>query len=144
MGRFENIGFDDSGTPGSGFWPFWLGMIMFGCCLWISVNWFLKKSPASISKEPFLDGHGKKNLFVVSTGLLGFLALIHVVGFYGAMLIFLFYYIRFVGKHSWATTLSISLAIPTLGFFFFDVAMRIVLPKGYSEFLFIPLYELFL
>ena len=57
---------------------------------------------------------------------------------------FLIYYIRFIGKHSWLATLSVSLAIPTVGFFFFDVAMRIVLPKGYSEPLFIPLYELFL
>jgi len=118
--------------------------MMFGSCLWISVNWFLKKSPASKSKEPFLDEFGKKNLFIVSIGLLGFLTLIHVVGFYGAIAIFLFYYIRFVGKHSWATTLSISLTIPIIGFFFFDIAMRIVLPKGYSEPLFIPLYELFL
>ena len=77
-------------------------------------------------------------------GLFGFLALIHLVGFYVAMFVFLFYYIRFVGGHSWSTTLSISLAIPTIGFFFFDVAMRIVLPKGYSEPLFIPLYDLFL
>ena len=142
--RFENIGFDDSGTPGSGFWPFWLGLIMFVSCVWISVNWFLKKSPASKSKEPFLDEFGKKNLFIVFFGLFGFLALIHLVGFYVAMFVFLFYYIRFVGGHSWSTTLSISLAIPTIGFFFFDVAMRIVLPKGYSEPLFIPLYDLFL
>ena len=102
------------------------------------------KSPASKSTEPFLDEFGKKNLFVVSIGLLGFLALIHVVGFYGAIFVFLIYYIRFVGRHPWLTTLSISVAIPTIGFFFFDVAMRIVLPKGYSEPLFIPLYDLFL
>ena len=117
---------------------------MFVSCVWISVNWFLKKSPASKSKEPFLDEFGKKNLFIVFFGLFGFLALIHLVGFYVAMFVFLFYYIRFVGGHSWSTTLSISLAIPTIGFFFFDVAMRIVLPKGYSEPLFIPLYDLFL
>ena len=87
VGRFENIGFDNSGTPGSGFWPFWLGTMMFGSCIWISVNWFLKRSPASKSKEPFLDEFGKKNLFIVSIGLLGFLTLIHVVGFYGAIAI---------------------------------------------------------
>ena len=84
VGRFKNIGFDDSGTPGSGFWPFWLGMIMFVCCLWISINWILKKSPASKSTEPFLDNFGRKNLFVVSIGLLGFLGVIHIIGFYGA------------------------------------------------------------
>ena len=70
VGRFENIGFDDSGTPGSGFWPFWLGMIMFGCCLWIGVNWFLKKSPVSKSTEPFLDEFGKKNLVTRCINLL--------------------------------------------------------------------------
>ena len=26
--RFHNIGYDDTGAPGSGFWPFWLGAIM--------------------------------------------------------------------------------------------------------------------
>ena len=26
--RFHNIGYDDTGAPGSGFWPFWFGAIM--------------------------------------------------------------------------------------------------------------------
>ena len=142
--HFENIGFDQSGTPGSGFWPFWLGTIMFACCIWIGVNWLLKKSPASTSNKPFLDEFGKKNLLIVGAGLFGFLVLIHFVGFYGAIFIFLIYYIRLVGKHSWITTISVSTAVPIIGFFFFDVTMRIVLPKAYSEPLFIPLYDMFL
>ena len=117
---------------------------MFGCCIWIGANWFMGKSPASSSTKPFLDEFGKKNLSIVSIGLLGFLALIHVVGFYGAILVFLVYYIRFIGRHSWLATFGISLTAPTIGFFFFDVAMRIVLPKGYLEPLFLPLYDLFL
>ena len=40
-------------------------------------------------------------------------------------------------------TLSIATAVPVVCFFF-DIAMRIVLPKGYSEPLFIPLYDNFL
>ena len=37
--RFANIGYDESGTPGSGFWPFWLGVIMLASCIWTGVSW---------------------------------------------------------------------------------------------------------
>ena len=63
---------------------------------------------------------------------------------YGAILVFLLYYIRFLGKHAWVKTISISVSVPVVCFFFFDIAMRIVLPKGYLEPLFIPLYDIFL
>ena len=67
-----------------------------------------------------------------------------ILGAYGAMIAFLLYYIRFLGKHSWTKSVSISLSVPVVCFFFFDIAMRIVLPKGYLEPLFIPLYDIFL
>ena len=68
----------------------------------------------------------------------------HVIGFYGAMFLFLIYYLYFLGRHSVTKTLSIAVGVPVFSFFFFDVAMRIVLPKGYLEPLFIPLYDIFL
>ena len=74
----------------------------------------------------------------------GFLILIEVAGFYAAILAFMIYYIRFLGRHSWWATLSIAVGLVVTCFFFFDIAMRIVLPKGLSEPLFIPLYEIFL
>ena len=142
--RFDNIGFDDSGAPGSGFWPFWLGVIMLVSCIWTGINWALRLTPASVSSAPFLDSYGRKMLLTVGGGLIGFLVLIELAGFYGGMLVFLVYYIRFLGRHGWAVTLSIAIGVPVVCFFFFDIAMRIVLPKGHLEPLFIPLYELFL
>ncbi len=144
IARFDNIGFIDGEGPGSGFWPFWLSAIMLICCIWIGINWYRKTSPQSVSEEPFLDSYGKKMLLMVGGGLLGFLGLIHIVGFYGAMFIFLFYYMKFLGRHSTRITLTISVFMPVISFFFFDIAMRIVLPKGYLEPLFIPLYDIFL
>lgn len=144
VSRFDNIGFIDGEGPGSGFWPFWLSVIMFICCLWIAYNWYKRTSPPSQSDEPFLDSHGIKLLLVVGGGLIGFLLSIFVIGFYGAIFCFLIYYIRFLGKHGWTTTLLISSGIPVFSFFFFDIAMRIILPKGYLEPLFIPLYDIFL
>jgi len=65
-------------------------------------------------------------------------------GMYLSMFLFLIYYIRFLGRHSLVTTLAVATGVPVAMFFFFDVAMRIVLPKGYLEPLFIPLYDKFL
>ena len=138
------IGYTIGEGPGGGFWPFWLSAIMFLSTVLIAFNWFRRTSPPSQSSEPFLDGYGKKMVALVAGGLTAFIGLIHFIGFYGAMPLFLIYYIRFLGRHGWFATLTIALLAPTFTFFFFDVAMRIVLPKGYLEPLFIPLYHIFL
>ena len=52
------------------------------------------------------------------------------------------YYMRF-GTSLVGASLTVSISL-TVICFFFDIAMRIVLPKGYSEPLFIPLYDIFL
>ncbi|MBT5072578.1 MAG: tripartite tricarboxylate transporter TctB family protein [Kordiimonadaceae bacterium] len=144
VARFDNIGLIDGEGPGSGFWPFWLSFIMFICCIWIGINWYRRTSPPSQSDAPFLDSSGKHMLLFVGGGLIGFLLVIYVLGFYGAIPLFLIYYMRFLGNHTWKLTGMISVGMPVFCFFFFDIAMRIVLPKGYLEPLFIPLYEIFL
>jgi len=142
--RFSNIGMIEGEGPGSGFWPFWLSLIMLICSIWIGVNWHRRTSPQSTSEEPFLDGYGQRMMLVVGGGLLGFLIMIHIAGFYGAIVLFMIYYMRFLGRHSWKLSLTVGISLTVICFFFFDIAMRIVLPKGYLEPLFIPLYDMFL
>ncbi|OED40943.1 hypothetical protein AB833_10615 [Chromatiales bacterium (ex Bugula neritina AB1)] len=144
IARFDNIGFDETGTPGSGFWPFWLSLAMFFSSIWIMVNWWRRTSPPSQSKEPYMDGYAWRMMLLVGGGLFAFLGLIEWLGFYFGIFFFLVYYLRFLGKHAWRRTLIISICTPVFCFFFFDVAMRIVLPKGISEPLFLPLYDIFL
>ncbi|MDA1308024.1 MAG: tripartite tricarboxylate transporter TctB family protein [Proteobacteria bacterium] len=142
--RFANIGMIEGEGPGSGFWPFWLSLIMLISCLWTGFNWWRGKTPPSQSDQPYLSQHAKRMLLRVGGSLIVFLALIHVIGVYGAMVVFFVYYLRFLGHHSIPRTVAIAVAVPVFSFFFFDVAMRIVLPKGYLEPLFIPLYDIFL
>lgn len=137
------IGFLPDEGPGGGFWPFWLSLGMLLSCVWIIVNWWRRKSPPSQSREHYLDSHGMRMLLLVGGGVAVFVGLIHLVGMYGAIPIFLVYYIRFLGRHGWPATIAIAASVPVVTFLFFDVAMRIVLPKGYLEPLFIPLYDIF-
>ena len=143
--RYANIGINvNNEGPGSGFWPFWLSLAMLISSFVVMINCMLKRTPQSRSFEQYLDDYGKRMFVLVGGGLIVFLFLIKFIGFYGAMPLFLIYYIVFLGKHPWWVAIAIGLALPIFCFFFFDVAMRIVLPKGYLEPLFLPLYEIFL
>lgn len=138
-----NIWYSDEGI-GSGFWPFWLSGLMLLCCVWISVNWWRRLSPPSQSSAPYLDSYGIMMLIKVGGGVFGFVLLVEYIGMYAGMFVFLLYYLLLIGRHRVGTSLAIATGLPIVTFFFFDVAMRIVLPKGMTEPLFIPLYDIFL
>lgn len=125
-----NIGFISGEGPGGGAWPFWLSAIMLICTLIIAYNGVTRKSPPSQSEEPLLDGYGIKMMILVGGGILGFIALIDIISMYGAMCVFLLYYLGFLGRHSMRITLGISLIAPVVFFFFFEALMRITMPKG--------------
>lgn len=125
-----DIGYIRGEGPGGGAWPFWLAGIMLISTVFIAINWVRRVSPPSQSSEPVLDAEGKKSLIQVGGGIIGFVALINVISMYGAMMVFLIYYLKFLGRHSWVLTLAISIILPIAFFFFFEGLMRITMPKG--------------
>lgn len=116
--------------PGGGAWPFWLSAIMLICTVMIAINAARRTSPPSQSTEPVLDAEGRKILLQVFGGIIGFVALIGIISMYGAMLVFLFYYLWFLGRHTLRLSLLISVLTPAIFFFFFEAMMRVTLPKG--------------
>ncbi len=139
-----SIGWIEDEGPGGGAFSFWLAAIMLGCCVWTAVNWFRRATPPSRSSEPYMDAHALRMFLLVGGAVTVMIGLVHVIGMYGAIPVFLVFYVRFIGRHSWPTTLAVAVTAPIVTFFFFDVAIRIVLPKGYLEPLFLPLYDIFL
>ncbi|MEM6941670.1 MAG: tripartite tricarboxylate transporter TctB family protein [Pseudomonadota bacterium] len=124
------IGYIRGQGPGGGFWPFWLSGMMLLSCAAIAWNWWRGKTPASVSDEPVMDDFGWRTLIFVGGGVVAFVALISVVSMYGAIALFLLYYLRFLGRHSWWLTLAIALLLPVALFFFFEGAMMISMPQG--------------
>ncbi|QHQ34188.1 tripartite tricarboxylate transporter TctB family protein [Algicella marina] len=125
-----NIGYIRGEGPGGGAWPFWLAAVMLVSTVLIAINWARRTSPPSQSEEPVLDSQGKKTLIFVGGGLFGFIALINIISMYGAMMVFLTYYLKFLGRHSWLLTLVFAITFPIAFFFFFEGLMRITMPKG--------------
>ena len=124
------IGYISGQGPGGGFWPFWLSLGMLLSCVAIGWNWWRGNSAAAQSDEPLMDDFGWRTVIFVGGGIVGFVALINVVSMYGAIALFLIYYLRFLGRHSWWLTLVISIGLPIALFFFFEAAMLISMPQG--------------
>ncbi|GBF25159.1 hypothetical protein MnTg02_00189 [bacterium MnTg02] len=139
-----NIGWISGEGPGGGAWPFWLAAIMLLCCIWIMIQWFRRKSPLSKSTEIYMNAEVIKGVGLVAGALTITIFLFHFVGVYGALPLFLIFYIRILGRHSWLLTGMFAALTPIVMFFFFEIALKITLPKGYTEPAFYPLYEMFL
>lgn len=137
-----NIGWIDGRGPGSGAWPFWLSTGMLLCCLWTIVRWFKKITPESVSTELYMS---KETVMVVGTSAFSILALLAMTqwaGMYIALPVFLFFYLKFIGHHTWQLTLSIVVGVPIFIFCLFEWALKIPLPKAFTEEWFYPVYDL--
>ena len=138
------IGWIPNEGPGGGAFPFWLSAGMLVCCVCITLRWFLRQSPISRSAELYLNPAARGMIMVVIVALTLMIGSIHIIGIYFSIPLFLLYYVRVVGRHNWLLSLGVSISAPVISFFFFEIALRITLPKGYSEPLFYPLYDIFL
>lgn len=135
------IGWISGEGPGGGAWPFWLSAIMLMCCLVILYRWFKKQGHIAASTNAFMEPEVIVNVGLVALSLIVTVALFYVVGVYGALPLFIIFYLRFFGKHTWKTTTLVTILTPVVVFMFFEIALKITLPKGYTEPAFYPLYQ---
>jgi putative tricarboxylic transport membrane protein len=137
------IGWITGEGPGGGAWPFWLAAGMLFCCIAIVVRCAMRLTPESRSEDVFMTPRTVK-VFTLNAGALAvMIGLFHIVGAYGAIPLFLIFYLRFLGKHSWRLTGAFAFFTPIVTFLFFEIALQKTLPKGISEPLFLPIFDFF-
>jgi putative tricarboxylic transport membrane protein len=138
------IGWIRGEGPGGGAWPFWLSVIMLISCVGIIANWARRKGAVAVSEETYIERGVLVDVGLVALALIVTVGLFSLIGVYGALPLFLIFYLRFLGGHSWKLTIAFTVLVPVITFFFFEIALNITLPKGITEPLFYPLYRIFL
>lgn len=128
-----------TGGPGGGGFPFWLSAVM----LLASLGIFAKTFRTDARVGMFFDMTMLRPVLMVIASLIVTIGLIPLVGAYVAIPLFLVWYLKIYGKHGWLLTGSLTIATPVFLFFFFEVTIKILLPKGITEPLFFPLYAMF-
>jgi cell division protein FtsW (lipid II flippase) len=116
-----------SDGPQAGYFPLRIGAIICLCSAAILVqNLLAKRKPARefVSWDrlkPVLLVLGPTALYVIAT---------QFAGIYIASAVFIAGFMRVMGKYSWVKTLSVSLGVPAVMFWMFEIQFLVPLPKG--------------
>ncbi|GAB4352574.1 MAG: hypothetical protein Kow00114_01340 [Kiloniellaceae bacterium] len=137
-----NIGWVRGTGPGGGMWPFWLAGGMLVSSIWTIVRWFRRVTPQSRSDELFMSADTVAIVGPVVVGLVLLLLGSYYIGMYASVFLFMIAFVRFLGRHSWTMTMSLAVVCPVVMFVLFEWALTTTLPKGITEPLFYPLFDL--
>ena len=137
-----NITWIEGRGPGSGAWPFWLSTGMLLCCITTLYRWFRRITPESRNTDLYMTRESVVIVGISAGAILFLLAATHWIGLYASLVLFLLFYLKFIGRHSWALTIVLTIGIPVFIFCLFEWALKIPLPKSITEPLFYPIYDL--
>ena len=136
------IGWVPDRGPGSGAWPFWLSAGMLLTCVATIIRWFRKATPESRNYDLYMTRETALLVGISSGSIVFLLVVTHLLGIYVALFLFLMFYLRFVGRHSWLLTAIMMVVVPVFIFCLFEWALKIPLPKSITEEMFYPIYDL--
>jgi len=121
------IGWGSDG-PKSGFFPFWLAVVMIVACGAIILQ-ALRRPP----DEPFVTRQRLGPVLKVLWPATAAVVLMQFVGLYVASAVYMAFYMRWVGRHRWATVIGLAIAIPVVTFVVFEQWFLVPMPKGPLE-----------
>ena len=121
------IGWGTDG-PESGFFPFWLAVIVVACSAHIAV-----KAARRATGAPFIKPEQIAPVLKALVPAVAFVLLTGLVGLYVAAGLYLGVYMRWIGRYSWAPIIVLSVAFPVVTFFVFETWFLVPMPKGPLE-----------
>ena len=117
-----------SDGPKSGFFPFWLGVLLLAMTVAIIVQAW-RRGPGKV----FVTREQLRPVLQVLWPAAAMVAVTQVIGLYVAAAIYLAFYMRWVGRHRWLTVIIVAFAVPAVTFVVFEQWFLVPMPKGPLE-----------
>ena len=121
------IGWGTDG-PKSGFFPFWLAALMVVMSAAIVV-----RAVRRASGKTFVTREQLRRVLKVLWPAAGMVALTQFIGLYVASALYLGFYMRWVGRHSWLAVVGLGIGVPVVTFLIFEKWFLVPMPKGPLE-----------
>ena len=113
--------------PGSGFLPFWLGLVMAG----LAVMLIVRASRQAESGPAWLPGgRALARLVVVIVATTAFIWILPVLGMTLTTALFLVVLLRFLEGHTWTATLGVAVATAAANWLVFIRWLHVPFPPG--------------
>ena len=121
------IGWGTDG-PKSGFFPFWLGVLLIATCALI-----LGQAARRVDAKPFVRREQLGPVLKVLWPAVALVALTQGLGLYVSAMLYTGFYMRWIGRHSWFAVLPVAVLFPLATFFIFEKWFLVPMPKGPLE-----------
>ena len=121
------IGWGSDG-PQSGFFPFWLAVLLIASCALIA--WQAGRRERG---RPFLTRAQLKPVLTTLLPSAGFVVLTQFIGLYVASALFMGFYMRWIGRYGWVPIVLLSVLFPVVTFLVFETWFLVPMPKGPLE-----------
>jgi hypothetical protein len=116
--------------PQAGYFPFLVGALI---CAAAAVNLVALFAWAREADKPFVEVGQLRMVLAVLVPTAIYVALINWLGIYVASVLFIAFFMRWLGKYAWWKLAAISVGNSVFFFLIFEVWFRIPLPKGPLE-----------
>jgi hypothetical protein len=121
------IGWGTDG-PRSGFFPFWLGVILLVAAVTIGLQTWRRSTT-----RPFVTREQLGPVLKVLWPATAMVILIKPLGLYVAAMLYMSFYMRWVGRHRWLAVALCAIGVPLLTFVVFEMWFLVPMPKGPLE-----------
>src|SRR5262245_7842125 len=121
------IGWGTDG-PKSGFFPFWLGLIMIAACLAI-----MARAVRDTRGTPFVTREQLRPVLDVLWPATAFVLLMPWLGLYVSSAVYMTFYMRRYGRYPWLPAVTVSVLFAVSAFVIFEIWFLVPMPKGPLE-----------
>ncbi len=117
-----------SDGPQSGFFPFWMALLLVAASVAILVQTLRRGED-----RRFVTRAQLRSVLTVLLPAAAMVLLTQVLGLYVASGLYLGFYMRCVGGHSWRAVVAVALGVPVVTFIIFEQWFLVPMPKGPLE-----------
>jgi len=114
--------------PKSGFFPFWLGLILIVTCLVISMQAIRRAD-----RTAFIPRGALTPVLKVLVPATGYVLSMPWLGLYVATALYMAIYMRWIGRFPWLSVAVVSVVVSAVTFFVFEIWFLVPMPKGPLE-----------
>jgi putative tricarboxylic transport membrane protein len=116
--------------PQAGYFPFYIGLLV---CFSAAVNFVMALVNRKDAEREFVELDKLKLVLAVLVPATIYVALISWIGIYVASVLFIAFFMRWLGKYSWWKVAVVSIGTMVVFFLIFEVWFLVPLPKGPLE-----------
>jgi len=130
----QPVGWEKGLGPEAGWFPYWLAVLMLVCSLIVLIPKVLRGVKEGLAEDQaFVSVEGFIAVMRAVLPMVIYVVTLPWLGFYLGSTLYLVYYLRAVGKHSWTLSLLTGTIFSVTIFLIFENALKLTLAKGFIE-----------